>query len=262
MHTEIGEKSIKMAFGLDSGWVFISHSHRDISSVRVIRNLLEERGFEPLLFYLKCLSDSDEIEGLIKREIDEREWFIYVDSNNARQSKWVKSERDYIKTLSGKKVFTIDLNKPVEEQVIKIARQLKVFISYAHADTSLMQEIEKKLQEHDFLVFHDFLITKETISWFDQTKTMIQQSSREGFVLLLISKNTMDSKFVRDEVGYAKQQEGMIIPVCVDDVALTDDDCALLGGVSPIHIHSNATDEELEKVITTIQGLIDYRNPY
>ena len=41
----------------DQGFVFISHSHKDIATVRRIRNKLESLGFEPLLFYLKCLSD-------------------------------------------------------------------------------------------------------------------------------------------------------------------------------------------------------------
>ena len=42
------------------GYVFISHSHQDIQKVRQIRNAMEEAGFEPLCFYLKCLSDEDE----------------------------------------------------------------------------------------------------------------------------------------------------------------------------------------------------------
>lgn len=56
----------------DGGWIFISHSHLDIDIVRRIRNKLEDRGFEPLMFFLKCLNDDNEIESLIKREINER----------------------------------------------------------------------------------------------------------------------------------------------------------------------------------------------
>ena len=80
----------------NGGWVFISHSHQDIDKVRKVRNHLERLGFEPLMFYLKCLSDEDEIEELIKREIDEREWFIYADSPMARSSKWVRAELVYL----------------------------------------------------------------------------------------------------------------------------------------------------------------------
>ena len=64
----------------NGGYIFISHSHNDIEKVRKIRNLLEKDGFEPLCFYLKCLSNANEIEDLIKREIDAREWFIFVNS--------------------------------------------------------------------------------------------------------------------------------------------------------------------------------------
>lgn len=38
----------------NGGWIFIFHSHLDIDIVRRIRNKLEDRGFEPLMFFLKC----------------------------------------------------------------------------------------------------------------------------------------------------------------------------------------------------------------
>ncbi len=51
-------------------WVFLSHSNKDFSKVRILRNLLEEEGYRPLMFFLQCLNDEDEIDELIKREID------------------------------------------------------------------------------------------------------------------------------------------------------------------------------------------------
>ena len=91
------------------GYIFLSHSHEDIEKVREIRNSLEQDGFEPLCFYLKCLSDDSEIEDLIKREIDAREWFVFVNSENSRKSKWVTLEREYILRTNRKKVITIDI---------------------------------------------------------------------------------------------------------------------------------------------------------
>ena len=38
-------------------WIFVSHSHKDIEKVREIRNELERRGHNPLLFFLKCMDD-------------------------------------------------------------------------------------------------------------------------------------------------------------------------------------------------------------
>ena len=47
-------------------WIFLSHSNKDFAKVRLIRNYLEEHSLRPLMFYLKCLSNDDEINDLIK----------------------------------------------------------------------------------------------------------------------------------------------------------------------------------------------------
>ena len=98
----------------EGGYVFISHAHKDIHEIRRIRNFLEENGLEPICFYLRCLSDDDEILDLIKREIDAREWFLLVDSKNARESNWVKTEVEYIKMKDSKKIISVSLDKQEE----------------------------------------------------------------------------------------------------------------------------------------------------
>lgn len=57
-------------------WVFLSHSNKDYKKVRLVRNMLEEQALRPLMFFLHCLNDDDEIDSLIKREIDSRTRFI------------------------------------------------------------------------------------------------------------------------------------------------------------------------------------------
>ena len=47
-------------------WIFLSHSNKDFEKVRFIRNYLEEHSCRPLMFYLKCLSNDDEIDNLMK----------------------------------------------------------------------------------------------------------------------------------------------------------------------------------------------------
>ena len=82
-------------------WVFLSHSNKDYEKVRIVRNILEEHGFRPLMFFLKCLDDDkndEEVRHLIHREIDSRHRFILCDSPNAQASDWVKEEVDYIKS--------------------------------------------------------------------------------------------------------------------------------------------------------------------
>lgn len=79
-------------------WVFLSHSNKDYEKVKSVRDKLERDDFRPIMFFLKCLEDNDEIDDLIKREIDVRTRFILCDSENARKSDWVQKEIEYIES--------------------------------------------------------------------------------------------------------------------------------------------------------------------
>ena len=101
-------------------WIFVSHSNRDIEKVREIRNELERRGHNPVLFFLKCMetteADDRLLWQLIEREIKAREWFILCDSPNARNSAAVWREMELVKSMAreGKVVETIDLGRDLE----------------------------------------------------------------------------------------------------------------------------------------------------
>ena len=127
----------------DGGYIFVSHSHNDIKKVRIIRNRLENYGFEPLCFYLKCLDDDSEIEDLIKREIDAREWFLFINSENSRKSKWVNKEREYIELTNCKKIITVDLDDDteIEKMIDKLCHNLRIFISYSTKDYTIAHRI-------------------------------------------------------------------------------------------------------------------------
>ncbi len=56
----------------EGSWIFLSHSHNDFEKVREVRNILEVQGHNPLMFFLKCLNNDDEIDDLITREIEAR----------------------------------------------------------------------------------------------------------------------------------------------------------------------------------------------
>ena len=60
----------------------ISEANKDYEKVKEVRNILEHNSFRPIMFFLKCLADDDEIDALIKREIDSRERFILCNSEN------------------------------------------------------------------------------------------------------------------------------------------------------------------------------------
>ena len=222
----------------EGGWIFISHSHLDIEIVRKIRNQLESQGFDPLMFYLKCLNDDDEIESLIKREINAREWFIYVESENSVKSHWVQSERAYIAQLSGKKIFTIDVNQDISKQLEKITKQLKIYISYSHKDRPVYEAIKRALLKRDFLVFDDYDIPIG-VDWKTHIITGIAEAVRNGFVLLLYTEDASNSEWIQKEIAYAEAAKGKIIPIYIGDSAPQDLIWKYyLSGLQSIHYHT------------------------
>lgn len=247
----------------EGGWVFISHSHQDILKVRYIRNKLENRGFQPLMFYLKCLNDDDEIEDLIKREIKARKWFIYADSPASRISTWVKSERDFIKECSGKRIFSIDLTQELDEQIDQIAQQLSVFLSFSSENRSTVSAVAERLVKEELLVMDGRQIVVGEL-YQKQIVNSINKASRNGFVLLFISKETMLKKysFVNIEYDLAKKSGGEIIPIMIGHINPTDIDDSNMQMFMEIQRYQNVyidvhpTSQQLDNLVEEIQSRI------
>lgn len=218
------ENDIKEGF-----WVFVSHSTKDFEKVWLVRNALEDGGFRPILFYLKCMEDEDEINELLKREIDARRRFILCDSPNARASKFVKSEVDYIQ--SKKRMYEIiDLSQinletsDVEEDIIRLIKPFKlrtsVFLSYNYKDKAFADQLHIQLQSAGFKTADaDFFgpwSGSAPIEDFDiLIKNTIKATLDVGYVIGLISNNT---GFNNSEVEYAYKIEPLrVLPVIIDD---------------------------------------------
>jgi hypothetical protein len=142
----------------EGAWIFLSHSNKDFDKVRELRNELEVQGHHPLLFFLKCLGDDSEIDGLIRREIEARSRFILCDSEDSRTSRWVQEERDVIAGLPSHTSITVDLGAPLSQQLASISgltKRASVFLSYTRADRQAARRIESALRADDFGVSSD-----------------------------------------------------------------------------------------------------------
>lgn len=138
-------------------WVFLSHSNKDYEKVRQVRNMLEEQSLRPLMFFLHCLNDDDEIDLLIKREIDCRTRFILCDSENARKSHWVQKEVEYIKSQN-RICETVDLSKSMDEIMSTLQdfiNKTRIFISYNREEYQLAEMVYNRLSHLDFAVYID-----------------------------------------------------------------------------------------------------------
>ena len=199
------------------GYIFLSHSHDDIIKVREIRNSLEEEGFEPLCFYLKCLENDEEVASLIKREIDAREWFIFVNSENSRKSRWVQMERDYITSNPDKKILTIDLddNQSVHNVIHTISHNLRVYIASHRADHAIVTALQQQLQEKDYLVCTAMDCINPGSNWLTGIQSAITEASQDGCVIVLLTPNSVNSTALMQEVELALERKGCLIPVMV-----------------------------------------------
>lgn len=202
----------------DELWVFLSHSNQDFEQVRLLRNIMEEKGMRPLMFFLKCLDEEPEIFNLIKREIDVRPRFILCDSENAQKSEWVQKEVEYIKSKR-RPFVTIDLNKPetFENIVMELKRRAQIFISYRSKDSHLASCLATALQSRGFNVFREKEDVPIGCQIFETIDKEIDKACKNGYFLPIITPNYFQSERLRHELRIVIALNGDIIPCIVAD---------------------------------------------
>lgn len=236
----------------DNGYIFIAHSHKDKKAVCEIRNYLEAYNFDALCFFLKCLDDdSEELDSLIKREIDAREWFLYVDSENARKAEWVKKELDYIRSKPNRRILKVDLeNKARVENVLNLMlHNLRIFVTYAHSDHVIAKRICDKLREKGY-----FIVPDKGIDYVNRTGKEIAAAAKSGCVLVLISDAFLQSENCFDELMYAVKKGGNILPVLLGqpNLAANEGVLLMLGTIQGIFLPENPDDSAIDDLVEEI----------
>lgn len=184
--------------------IFLSHSHKDIEKVRKLREIFESLDFEPLIFYLQCLDDNnEELEDFIKREIDARNVFIYCKSENSEKSEWVQKELQYIKQSGSRRVYTIDIDLPLNQTFVTLLNSLceliksnSIFISYAYGDELLCQSVKELLIENGY----NPIIRYDTMNSRDENDKTIREIVKNGVFLPIITSNYMKSIYCQSEL--------------------------------------------------------------
>jgi hypothetical protein len=182
----------------EGAWIFVSHSHRDLQSVRRVRDALEANGHQPLLFFLKCLGDDAEIDGPIRREIEARQFFLLCDSVNARESRWVQQEVALIKELAGKVSLALELDGDWQNQlqvIDELSRRATVFISHlSRGDTQIASEIAWALRANDYRVIDPDDADHDPEAALTRLREAAQDVAiSHGHLLLLLSPESVNS---------------------------------------------------------------------
>lgn len=204
-------------------WIFLSHSNEDYEKVRRVRNILEDMNTRPLMFFLKCLDDTAEIEDLIKREIDARTRFILCDSVNARKSNWVTKEINYINEKN-KPYDIIDISAnedDIRRKLKNCFRREHIFISYPRELLPAINVVHERLSKYDFCTsFIDKFDISSGIPLLDDFESNIAKSVSDGYFISLLSHHSlMEGRFSQYELERALELDidhKSIIPILLD----------------------------------------------
>ncbi len=202
----------------EGGYVFLSHSHDDIKIVRELRNILEENDMDALCFYLKCLTDDTEVFELIKREIDARKHFVFVESENSRRSAWVSKEREYVRQCPGKiiqRVSLDDIRSSPQSVADRILFNLRIYVSYRKIDHRIAGIIIEEMEKQDYQVWSDDSLMSGAP--LEEVDACLREACAYGAVVLILTEHSLDPRNFQMtyEVPRVMELGGFLIPVWV-----------------------------------------------
>lgn len=234
-------------------WVFLSHSNLDYERVTFVRNVLERNNKRPIMFFLKCLEKENELNDLLKREIDARDQFILCDSENARRSKWVQDEVRYIKS-KGRVYQTINLDdsdETIEKEVTNFVNRSKVFISYSRRDVSLVNPVLELLRQYGYNGWVDLNGIESGGSFRRIINKALDESGRSGYQLILLSRSFMNSSWCLNEASYfiSKYGNKWVIPINTDGTRLSEELASQLSGIPICDVSTDSPEEQAQKIV-------------
>jgi len=244
------------------GSVFISHCHKDLPSVRMIRNRMEEEGFEPICFYLKCLTDESEIDSLIKREIDARDLFVFADSENSRKSSWVRRERAYIESSPNRKSYVVDLDDTdhLSEMSERVMDSLRVFLTSAKCDSETVCIIEQALIKRDLMVYYE-RDGKNKILEPGELQAAIEDAALHGCAVIFLSEEACEGQSVvfRFDVpliaeAFREKWLPVVIGNCPDEMLERAINC--YPSDKAVRVGREPTPEQISAVVDAVENML------
>jgi len=186
-------------------WIFVSHSIKDLGAVRKIRNAIEERGANPILFFLKQQIPDEQLKAFLRSEIAARSFFVLCDSENARTSEFVKFEIECVNAQKHIAQTTIDLAINWEDQLTLIEKLLPaatIFVSYAHADRGVVQPYIDYLIKQDVALFDPASETLLGEAWQHSIQRAVADAACGGTLIQFVSQRSLQSKWVAAEFNF------------------------------------------------------------
>jgi hypothetical protein len=205
--------------------VFICHSSKDYEKVSLVKEKLESLYLQPVVLFHASIGDNEDMDTVIKKNIDSSEFYVLCDSTNAKASYWVQAELKYI-TSQKAQYQTIDVDAPdinVEQSAERVGRMILdslrkgesikkdvnsevwVFLSHSNKDYEKVRRIRNLLEDQSFRPLMFFLCCLDNDKEIDDLiKREIDHRTR---FIYCESENAKASKWVQEEVKYIKSQD-------------------------------------------------------
>ena len=139
--------------------------------------------------------------------------------------------------------------------IIRILLKEKVFLSYSHKDSDIAQAIYNGCTKRDLKVFYDFESLQPGEDFLVSVSNAILEASEQGCVVVIVSKNSMDSGFVLQEIAFSMTNSAYILPIIVDDVELSDEFRFLLARYQWVRLNTPVQSDQIDEIIDRIEYL-------
>jgi TIR domain len=169
-----------------------------------------------------ALKEPEEFWPIIEREISERNFFLYCESEAAEKSPSVQRERKAVESARLQRPIRIGRCRVDQENVDtqpidRFLRTLRVFPSFAIKDHGIVRPFLEALEQNGFMVFapDDIIMGEE---WARRIKTEIELVSKDGWVVPFLSESYLQTAWVQAESEFAKLLGARLVPVLIEKV--------------------------------------------
>ena len=133
-----------------------------------------------------------------------------------------------------------------------------VFISYSHKDREICDKIDSIIERQPgFQVWYD----KGLLPGEVYRKRIAEAIRDSAYFIILLSKTSVASDWVLDEVEYAKKLCKRILPIWLEDVDIPDDLDMILQRFHSLFWHLRSSDEQFEESLMSMFGVTGWKRP-
>lgn len=131
----------------------------------------------------------------------------------------------------------------------------KIYLSYQHEDVKLIRKIGNDLNKQGYETIMDETIMKVGIDW---RKELLKELKTSDGVLVLITENSLNSKYVISEIGTTRafidenENKKFLIPVIYGDIEIPD----FIKDIYCIKLTDDNYEKAIEKIVLSISNFL------